>query len=254
MNDAFGHPQSVVVLGGTSEIAGALVDALIAARCRTVVLAGRDVNALAGAATRARAGGANVVETVAFDATGIENAADTVTQCFAATGNEVDLVLVTVGLLNGSRADTTDPDQIAEMAATNFTWPATAIAGAAERLRAQGFGRIVVFSSVAAVRARPANVLYGSAKAALDTYASGLAQSLRGTGVVLQIVRPGFVHTKMTRGLRPAPFAIGPADVAAAVMRGIETNQAVIWVPPFLRWLYLVLRHLPQRVWVLLPG
>jgi len=119
---------------------------------------------------------------------------------------------------------------------------------------AQGSGRIVVFSSVAAVRARPATVLYGSAKAALDRFASGLAQSLRGSGVVVQIVRPGFVHTKMTRGLRPAPFAVGPEDVAAAVMRGIERDQAIIWVPGFLRWLYLVLRHLPRQLWARLPG
>jgi len=254
MNDAFGRPQSVVVLGGTSEIAGSLVDALLAERCRTVVLAGRDVDALAGAAKRARAGGADVVETVTFDATAVENAQDTVARCFSAAGDGVDLVLVTVGLLNGSRADTQDPDRISEVAAVNFTWPASAIACAAERLRSQGYGRIVVFSSVAAVRARPSTVLYGSAKAALDRFASGLAQTLRGTGVVVQIVRPGFVHTKMTRELRPAPFAVGPQAVAAAVVRGIETDQAVIWVPGFLRWLYLVLRHLPQRVWARLPG
>ncbi|HXQ62761.1 MAG TPA: SDR family NAD(P)-dependent oxidoreductase [Acidimicrobiales bacterium] len=254
MDDAFGRPQSVVVLGGTSEIAGALVATLAAGRCRTVVLAGRDVDALAGAAGRARAGGASVVETVTFDATDLKSAQDTVDRCFAAAGNQVDLVLVTVGLLNGSRSETTDADRISEVAAANFTWPASAIAFAAERLRAQGSGRIVVFSSVAAVRARPATVLYGSAKAALDRFASGLAQSLRGSGVVVQIVRPGFVHTKMTRGLRPAPFAVGPEDVAAAVMRGIERDQAIIWVPGFLRWLYLVLRHLPRQLWARLPG
>jgi decaprenylphospho-beta-D-erythro-pentofuranosid-2-ulose 2-reductase len=72
--------------------------------------------------------------------------------------------------------------------------------------------------------------------------------------VVVQIVRPGFVHTKMTDGLRPAPFAVGPEAVAVAVVVGIEKNQAVIWVPGFLRWLYLVLRHLPQPVWRRLPG
>ncbi len=254
MNDAFGRPQSMVVLGGTSEIAGTLVAALVAARCRTVVLAGRNVNALAGAAERARAGGAGTVETVTFDATDVKNAPDTVARCFAAAGDGVDLVLVTVGLLNGSPADSPEPDRVSEVAAANFTWPAVAIASAAERLRAQGSGRIVVFSSVAAVRARPATVLYGSAKAALDRFASGLAHSLRGTGVVVQIVRPGFVHTKMTRGLPPAPFAVDPEDVAGAVLRGIEKDQAVIWVPGFLRWLYLVLRLLPQQVWARLPG
>jgi decaprenylphospho-beta-D-erythro-pentofuranosid-2-ulose 2-reductase len=254
MNDAFGRPQSVVVLGGTSDIAGALVDTFLAQRCRTVVLAAKNPSALAAAAARARAGGAQAVETVPFDAADVHHAAATVGRCFGAAGGSVDLVVVAVGLLSQSPDDVTDPAHLSEVISVNYTWPAVAVASAAERLQAQGYGRIIVLSSVAAVRARPPNFLYGSAKGALDDFTSGLADTLRGTGVVIHIVRPGFVHTKMTRGLRPAPFAVGPEAVAAAVVRGIERNVAVIWVPGFLRWLYLVLRHLPKAVWRRLPG
>jgi decaprenylphospho-beta-D-erythro-pentofuranosid-2-ulose 2-reductase len=254
VNDAFGRPQSVVVLGGTSDIAGALVDEFAAQRCRTVVLAARNESALTDAAARVRAGGVEVVETVTFDAVDVDGAASTVARCFDAAGEAVDLVLVAVGLLTGSPADATDPARVSEAVAVNFTWPAAALAAAAGRLRSRGYGRIVVLSSVAAVRARPKSFLYGAAKGALDGFASGLAESLRGTGVVVQIVRPGFVRTKMTGGLRPAPFAVGPDLVARAVVRGIERNSDVVWVPGFLRWLYLVFRHLPQQVWRRLPG
>jgi decaprenylphospho-beta-D-erythro-pentofuranosid-2-ulose 2-reductase len=253
VNDAFGRPQSVVVLGGTSDIAGAVVDKLVAARCRTVVLAARDDAALAAAANRARAGGAEVVETVTFDAADTIGAEATVARCFDAV-DTVDLVLITVGALGGPRGDVLDAHHVREMAAVNYTWPATALAAAARRMRTQGHGRIVVLSSVAAVRARPATFIYGAAKGALDRFAAGLGETLRGSGVELHIVRPGFVHSKMTEGLRPAPFAISPETVAAALIRGMETGQRVIWVPGLLRWLYLILRHLPQSVWRRLPG
>jgi len=254
MNSAFGSPQSVVVLGGTSEIAGALVDAFVADRCETVVLAGRDATALAGVAKRTRANGAEAVETVTFDAADVGCVEATVERCFVAAGGTVDLVLVTVGLLGGSDIDASDPARIVELITTNFTWPAAAIGSAAKRMRAQGYGRILVFSSVAGIRTRLANFPYGSAKAGLDQFALGLSETLQGSGVLVQIVRPGFVRTKMTRGRRSAPFAVGPEVVAAVVKRGIERNQPVIWVPGFLRWVFLVLRHLPRPLWRRLEG
>jgi decaprenylphospho-beta-D-erythro-pentofuranosid-2-ulose 2-reductase len=254
MNDAFGRPQSVVVLGGTSDIASALVDAFVAERCRTVVLAGRNLKALEGAGARARARGAEVVETVTFDATEVEHVDATIARCFSAAHDSVDLVVVAVGLLGDSPRDVSDPDRIVELITTNFTWPAAAIGAAAERMRTQGFGRILVFSSVAGVRTRQANFLYGSAKAGLDGVALGIAETLRGSGVLVQIVRPGFVHTKMTSGRRPAPFAVSPQQVVAAVVRGMARKEPVIWVPSFLGWIFPVLRLLPQSLWRRLPG
>jgi decaprenylphospho-beta-D-erythro-pentofuranosid-2-ulose 2-reductase len=254
MNDAFGRPQSVIVFGGTSDIAGALVDDLVATGCRRVVLAGRNTDALAKAAGRARVVGAKAVGTVTFDARDVTSVESTVARCFAAVDDAVDLVVLAVGLLDDSPGSALDPALVSDLITTNFTWPAMAMAAAGRRLRDQGCGRIIVLSSVAAVRARPSTFLYGAAKGGLDDYASGLSETLRGTGVVVQVVRPGFVHTKMTAGLAPAPFAIGPKDVAAAVVRGMEGNEAVIWVPGFLRWLYLVLRHLPGEVWRRMPG
>jgi decaprenylphospho-beta-D-erythro-pentofuranosid-2-ulose 2-reductase len=254
MLDAFAVPQSVVVLGGTSDIALAIVDRLAASGCRTVVLAGRDAVTLAAAGQRAQSAGATSVETVEFDARDAATAADTVERCFDAAGGRVDLVLVAVGQLGEQSADEHDAARVAELVTVDFTWPAAALAVAAAHLRRQGSGRVVVLSSVAGVRVRRANYLYGSAKAGLDAYGLGLAEALRGSGVRLHLVRPGFVRTKMTRGRSEAPFTTDVGQVADAVVRGLELGQPVIWAPPPLRWVFLVLRHLPPAVWRRMPG
>jgi decaprenylphospho-beta-D-erythro-pentofuranosid-2-ulose 2-reductase len=126
-----------------------------------------------------------------------------------------------------------------------------AVAG---RMRRQGHGRIVVLSSVAGERARRANFIYGSSKSGLDAFSQGLADALVGTGVGVTIVRPGFVVGRMTEGMTPAPFATTPAAVADAVVRGIESGAAIVYVPPVLRWVFAVMRHLPRAVWRRMPG
>lgn len=254
MRDAFGHPQTVVVLGGTSEIAGALVDRLVADRCRTLVLAGRDSEALEREAQRAKAGGVDEVRIVVFDALDLDHVEEVVSACLDAAGDTVDWVLLTLGLLGDAAGDATDAKQIAENITVNFTWPAAALGSIVPRLRAQGYGRIVVLSSVAGVRVRLANFVYGSAKAGLDAFARSIAESLRGSGVQLHVVRPGFVRTKMTAGLAPAPFAVDPRTVATAVLRGVERDEPVIWVPSALRWVFLAVRTLPHQLWRRLPG
>ncbi len=177
-----------------------------------------------------------------------------VDRCFAAAGEPVDLVLVAVGELGRQEQDEDSAERAAQMVTVNFTWPAAAITRAAGRLRTQGHGRIVVLSSVAGVRVRRSNYFYGSAKAGLDGFAVGTAEALRGSGASLQIVRPGFVHTKMTAGMDPAPFAVDADTVAADIVRGIERGDAVVWSPGVLRWVFSTLACLPRSLWRRLPG
>jgi len=252
--DAFGRPQSVVVLGGTSDIATSLIDTLVAEGCGTVVLAGRDPRRLDQAAARLLASGAQAAPTVVFDAIDPAGAGDVVAKCEAAAGGSVDLVVVAVGELGDQDRDMASPERVAQMVTVNFTWPAAALAEVATRLRTQGQGRIVVLSTIAGVRVRPANALYGSAKRGLDAFAMALADELVGSGVSLHVVRPGFVHSKMTAGHKPAPFAVSPEEVTAAVRRGIAADQRVIWAPGVLRWVSVLLRLLPPSVWRRLPG
>lgn len=253
MLDAFGQPQSIVVLGGTSDIAGAVVDRLCARRCRTVVLAGRDAGRLAVSAARAEDAGAQRVAQVVVDATDVPGAAASVERCFAAAGGEVDVVLVAVGVLSG-REDELDADHAARVAAVTYAWPVAAVTRAAALLAEQGYGRIVVLSSVAGVRVRRANFVYGSAKAGLDAFGRGLGDALRGTGVSVQVVRPGFVRTKMTEGMPAAPFATTADAVADVVVAGLGTPATVLWAPPVLRAAFAVLTRLPAAIWRRLPG
>jgi decaprenylphospho-beta-D-erythro-pentofuranosid-2-ulose 2-reductase len=249
MENAFGQPQSVVVLGGTSDIARAIVKRLCGARTHTVVLAGRDQARLAAAAAEARGYGAATTDTVIFDAEDVADAQRCVAEAFAKAGDAVDLVLVTVGELGDQSADEDDPARAASIAVVDFAWPCAALAEVRRRLVAQGHGRVVVFSSLAAVRVRRNNYLYGAAKAGLDRVCQGIAESLAGTGASLQIVRPAFVRSKMTAGRTETPFATGVNEVAETVVRGMAAGEPVIWSPPPLRYVAAVLRVLPAPLW-----
>ena len=202
MNDAFGRPQSVVVLGGTSDIAGAVLERW-SDRCRSLVLAGRDHAELEKVAARFRSSTSQVA-TLTFDAAS-GDAQGTIARCFDAASEPVDVVVMAVGELGQQEIDEREPDRVADVVTINFTWPAAALTAAAESLRRQGHGRIIVLSSVAGVRVRRANYVYGAAKYGLDGFAQGLSETLDGSGVSLHLVRPGFVRTKMTAGRPAAP-------------------------------------------------
>jgi len=253
MIDATGRPQSILVLGGASEIAQAIVADLVPGRCRTVILAGRPSERLDAAADAARARGADVVETVAFDTTDLAGNPKVVEDVFARFG-DVDLVLAAAGALGDQGELEADPQAAAELITTNFTGLAAALLAAARCMRAQGYGRIVVISSVAGERARKANFIYGSTKAGLDAFAQGLGDSLVGSGVGVTIVRPGFVVGRMTEGMDPAPFSTTPEAVAAAVVTGIASGADVVYAPPALRWVFAAMKQLPRAVWRRMPA
>jgi decaprenylphospho-beta-D-erythro-pentofuranosid-2-ulose 2-reductase len=253
MIDATGRPQSVLVLGGASEIAQAIVAALVPGRCRTVILAGRPSGRLDAAADAARAAGADVVETVAFDTTDLSGNPAVVEDVFTRFG-DVDLVVAAAGALGDQGELESDPLAAADLITTNFTGLAAALLATARCMRAQGYGRIVVISSVAGDRPRKANFIYGSTKSGLDAFAQGLGDSLVGSGVGVTVVRPGFVVGRMTEGMDPAPFSTTPDAVAGAVVKGIASGAEVVYAPPLLRWVFAVMKQLPRAVWRRMPG
>jgi decaprenylphospho-beta-D-erythro-pentofuranosid-2-ulose 2-reductase len=245
MRDALGSVQSVLVLGGTSDIALATVRALVADRTRLVVLAGRDPAKLAAAGDELRAAGAETVETVAFDATATGTHAELMDAVFERP-EDIDLVVMAVGVLGHQEELLGDPGAAADTVQANFPGAASALLAVAERLRQQGHGTIVVLSSVAAERARRSNFIYGSAKAGLDAFAQGLADELHPSVEVI-VVRPGMVRTKMTEGMKEVPLTVAPErvaqDIVAAVRRG---GSRTVWSPPALRYVMTVLRLLPR--------
>ncbi|HOB05889.1 MAG TPA: SDR family NAD(P)-dependent oxidoreductase, partial [Propionibacteriaceae bacterium] len=137
---------------------------------------------------------------------------------------------------------------------TDLVAQASLLTVLADRLRSRGAGTLVAFSSVAGVRVRRANYVYGSAKAGLDGFASGLSDALSGSGVSLVLARPGFVVGRMTTGMTPAPFSSTPAEVAAAVVAAVRRGRsAEVWIPWQLRVMFAVAPFVPRAVWRRLP-
>ena len=110
-----------------------------------------------------------------------------------------------------------------------------------------------MLSTVGAERPRASNAIYGAAKAGLDALAQGLSDATAASGVRVLVVRPGFVSTRMTAGLPPAPFATTAAAVADATVKAVDGAAPTIWVPGRLRLVFAVLRHLPRAVYRRLP-
>ena len=238
-----GTYQRVLLFGGTSEIGQEILAALRLPPEAEVVLAGRDEQRMAAAAKPLGCR----VRTLHYDAAAPDTHQAVVDEAFAS--GPVDLVITAAGVLAGQDVLDDDPLRAGLLVDTNFTGHVTTLLAAAARLRAQGRGTIVVLSSVAAIRPRRANFVYGAAKAGLDAFARGLADSLHGSGVRVLLVRPGFVIGRMTQGMDPAPLATTPAAVGTAVAAALRGNAAVVWVPRQLQALAVTLRAHPRPLW-----
>jgi decaprenylphospho-beta-D-erythro-pentofuranosid-2-ulose 2-reductase len=248
MRDGVGAVQSVLVLGGGSEIAQAIVDRLVASRCRTVVLAVRDPEKASRALDRLKANGVDEAEAVAFDALDPARHEAVIDGVFRRHG-DIDMVIVAFGVLGSQPEFDLDPMAAVDAARANYVGAVSASLVVAKRFREQGHGTLLVLSSVAGMRARADNFVYGSTKAGLDAFAQGLGDALIGSGARVVVVRPGFVHTKMTEGMASAPFSTTPEAVADAVMSGLAKGREVIWAPAIVGPVFAVLRQLPRPLW-----
>ena len=123
----------------------------------------------------------------------------------------------------------------------------------AAQVMAQGHGSIVFLSSVAGERVRRSNFAYGASKAGADGFYLGLGEALAEHGGHVLVVRPGFVRTKMTAGREAAPLAVGPDEVAAAVVAGVAARKELVWVPSSMRVVMSGLRHVPRALFRKLP-
>jgi NAD(P)-dependent dehydrogenase (short-subunit alcohol dehydrogenase family) len=241
-----------LLLGGRSEIGLAVVSGLVAEGTRTVVLAARRSADLGVEESALREAGATTVGRIEFDADDVDSHDRLLTEVTRRYG-PLDLVVVAFGVLGDQARAEVDAQHAVAVLHTNYVAHVGVLTHIARRLREQGSGRVVVFSSVAGVRVRRANYVYGSTKAALDGFASGLADALHGTGAGLLLVRPGFVIGRMTAGMKPAPFSSTPQQVADAVLAALRAGKGEVWVPPILKWVFTALRVLPRPLWRRLP-
>jgi len=250
MMNALGTPQSLLLLGGTSDIALATARAYADRGPLRVVLAARPSERRTAAAAELTALGCTVTE-VDLDARDFASHGATVDAAFS--GGDIDVALVAFGLLGDPEQAWTDPDLVLELAEVNYTAPVHLGVLVANKMRAQAHGWIVALSSVAGERVRRSNFVYGSTKAGFDGFFLGLGEALREHGVRVLVVRPGFVKSKMTDGLDAAPLAVTPDQVATAVMEGIAAKKELIWVPAPMRAVMSGLRHVPRPLFRKLP-
>ncbi len=245
---------SILLFGGRSEIGLAVATRMAAGH--EVVLAARRADDLGDEKAALLAAGATGVSTVEFDADDIDSHPGIVAELMAR--GPVDTAIVAFGILGDAAKAEADVSHALQIARVDYLAQVSVITLLANAFREQGSGTIIVFSSIAGQRVRRANYVYGSTKAGLDGFASGLSDALYGSGVRLLLVRPGFVIGAMTRelmasGVKPAPMSKTADQVADAVVRADRRGKTVVWVPWALAPVTLVFRLLPRWIWRRMP-
>jgi decaprenylphospho-beta-D-erythro-pentofuranosid-2-ulose 2-reductase len=244
----------LLVLGGSSEIAGAISGELAREGASEVVLAGRDTAALEAAASQLRAAGAGRVQTIALDALAVDSHRASIERAFELLGGTADVVVIAVGVLGSRGGLPEDIGAALEVLRVNTVGAGSLLMESARLMRRQGRGTIVVLSSVAAERPRASNAVYCASKAGIDALAQALDDELAAEGVRVMVVRPGFVRTRMTAGLPEPPFATSAAVVARATSRGLQRGARTVWAPSPLRWAMAAMRMLPHAVFRRIPA
>ena len=236
----------IAIFGATSAIAQEAAR-LFAAEGGQLFLVGRDTGRLAAVAADLTARGARGVATHATDLADPHGHEAAVTKALAYLGG-LDGVLIAHGVLPVQSEVQDDPAATLAALQVNFLSPAsllTALAPVFERSRA---GVICVIGSVAGDRGRPSNYVYGAGKGGLDTFLQGLRARLAKSGVRVITVKPGFVDTPMTASIRKNPLFASAAAVGRGIHRAMRRGADVIYLPWYWRWIMLIIRLIPERL------
>jgi decaprenylphospho-beta-D-erythro-pentofuranosid-2-ulose 2-reductase len=252
MLDAVGNPQTILLLGGTSEIGLAICERYLRTASARIVLAampddpGRD-----DAVAQMKAAGGREVELIDFEATDTGSHPKMIEEAFA--GGDVDVAIVAFGLLGDAEELWQNQRKAVQIAEINYTAAVSVGVLLAEKMRAQGFGQIIAMSTVAGERVRRSNFVYGSTKAGLDGFYLGLGEALREYGVRVLVIRPGQVRTRMSAHIKEAPLTVDKEDVAELAVNAAARGKELVWAPPAFRYVMIVLRHIPRAIFRKLP-
>lgn len=239
--------QNILIIGATSGIAEAVARRNAEQGARFFLVA-RNSNKLQAVSTDLAARGAKEVQTFVMDANDSDLVPQMVDAAWKAFG-AIDVALVAHGTLpDQQRSESEIPYAIAEFR-TNAESVIACLAGLAQRFEWQGKGVIAVIGSVAGDRGRASNYLYGAAKSAIDTYASGLRARLFRSGVHVLIIKPGFVKTPMTAQLKlPELLTVTPEIVARDIQKAIAKRKDLLYTPWFWKWIMLIIRWMPAPI------
>jgi short-subunit dehydrogenase len=239
--------SKVLIIGATSAIAQATAR-LMAARGDALILVGRSEEKLKAVADDLLVRGAERVDFTAMDASETGKHEPLIGTVYEMLGG-LDTVLIAHGVLPDQEACQEDFEEAARSLNTNFMSVVSYLTPIANRLEEQKHGCIAVISSVAGDRGRQSNYVYGTAKAAVSTFLSGLRNRLSKSGVAVVDIRPGFVDTPMTaefekKGLLWAQ----PEAIARGIVKAIDKKKDIVYLPFFWRWIMLIIRCIPERI------
>ena len=238
--------MKVVTLGATRGMGRALAR-LLAERGDTIHVLGRSLEDALKCAEDLKVRGAGSVSTGQCDLMTPSGFGPALDAADHALGG-FDTVILSAGIFGTQEELETDRARAAAVLNLNFTHTILFCEEARVRLLARGGGRLVVFSSVAGERGRKPVVIYGSTKAGLSAYLEGLDHRHRAEGLITTTVKPGFVRTSMTQGLKEPPFAGDPDGVAKTILSAILRGAPVVYAPPMWALVMLVIRLLPRAV------
>ncbi|MGV0633630.1 decaprenylphospho-beta-D-erythro-pentofuranosid-2-ulose 2-reductase [Mycolicibacillus trivialis] len=250
--DAVGNPQTILLLGGTSEIGLAICARYLQnARARIILACLPDDPGRDDAKEQMLAAGAGAVQVIDFDALDTDGHPEVIDRAFS--GGDVDVAIVAFGLLGDNEELWQNQRKAVQIAEINYTAAVSVGVLLGEKMRAQGFGQIIAMSTVAGERVRRSNFVYGSTKAGLDGFYLGLGEALRDDGVRVLVIRPGQVRTRMSAHVKEAPLTVDKEDVAELAVTAAAKGKELVWAPGAFRYVMMVLRHIPRRIFRKLP-
>ena len=250
--DAVGNPQTILLLGGTSEIGLAICERYLRnAHARIVLAAMPDDPGRDDAVAQMKAAGARSVELIDFEATDTDSHPKMIDAAFA--GGDVDVAIVAFGLLGDAEELWQNQRKAVQIAEINYTAAVSVGVLLGEKMRAQGFGQIIAMSSAAGERVRRSNFVYGSTKAGLDGFYLGLGEALKPSGVRVLVIRPGQVRTRMSAHIKEAPLTVDKEYVANLAVTASAKGKELVWAPGAFRYVMMVLRHIPRPIFRKLP-
>jgi decaprenylphospho-beta-D-erythro-pentofuranosid-2-ulose 2-reductase len=236
----------VLIIGATSAIAGETAKEYAKDGAR-LFLTGRDAARLASVRDDLLIRGAAQVETAELDITQIAGHGEVIESAAASLGG-LDVALIAHGTLPDQALCQERVSDTLEAMQVNFTATIALLTLLANYFEAQRKGCIAVITSVAGDRGRQSNYVYGAAKGGVDVFLQGLRNRLFQSGVAVVTIKPGFVDTPMTAGVRKNPLFTSARRAGHSIHRAIEGRRNVVYIPWFWRPIMMLVKWLPESI------
>ncbi|HTA17532.1 MAG TPA: SDR family oxidoreductase [bacterium] len=238
--------KKTLLIGANSGIAEAVARRL-AARGEDLYLLGRSPERLQALAADLGVRGGQVAGFAVFDARRLDTHAEILEAAVRALGG-LDAVLIAHGTLGDQKACEASVSETMDQLSTNALSVISLCTLLANRFEAQGSGCLAVISSVAGDRGRQSNYVYGTAKAAVSAFTQGLRNRLHRSGVHVLTIKPGFVDTPMTAGLKKGPLFASADQVAGGIVAAMDKAKDVVYLPFFWAPIMALIRAVPERI------